>query len=150
MHGTHEVGTTSFKVTISDACETATVTLPTQADITWAMADATKKTEIARFETVPADCKARMLYTWTVPAAIKDKVATTTDGSGDAKIELTLSGESSDAGVVAEHTVELQVKGPASTDIANGKISFKVTVGAKAAAEGTTTGTGTTGTGSGA
>lgn len=148
MHDSHTVGTTSYNVKITDACETATVTLPTQDDITWQMASADSKTEIARFETVPTACKARMLYTWTVPAAILSKVATTTDGSADSKIELSLSGESADEGVVAEHTVSLQVKGPAGTDIANGAVSFKVTVGAKATTE-TETETETTGTGTG-
>lgn len=127
----------SINVRITDACETATVTKPEIADLTWAMAAATKKTEVARWDTNPSDCKARMLYTWTVPAAILDKVATTTDGSGDGgKIELTLDGENASEGVVAEHTVKLQIKGPAGTDIANGFVEFKVTVGAKVVAVG--------------
>lgn len=96
------------------------------------MAAASKKTEVALWETDPADCKSRMKYVWTLPDEIKDKVATATDGSGDSKIELTLSGESDAEGVVAEHTVSLKIQGPAGTDIADGSISFKVTVGAKA------------------
>lgn len=133
----------SINVKITDACETATVTKPELADLTWAMAAATKKTEVARWDTNPENCKARMLYTWTVPAAILDKVATTTDGSGEGgKIELTLDGESDSEGVVAEHTVKLQIKGPAGTDIETGFVEFKVTVGAKVVAEGEGEGTG--------
>lgn len=81
-HGEKVLGTLTINLKITDACETAIVVKPTQADITWAMAAAEKKTEVARWETNPSSCKSRMLYTWTVPAAIKDKVATTTDGSG--------------------------------------------------------------------
>lgn len=84
-------------------------------------------------------CKDLITYKLVIPAAIADVATASSDG-----LKLTLTGTSTKDGVVAEHDITFKAVGPSGADMANGSVTFKLTIAAAAAT--TTTGTTTTGT----
>lgn len=149
--GTHEVtvtpkqGTTDLtaqalkiSILIYDDCEAATVTLPKLKDLTWIKGAAKQSTEFTRFVTNPVNCKDRMLYELVIPTAAADLVK-----SASAGLKLEITGTTKNAKAWAKHSVTLKVKGPGGTDIANGSVTFSVTLKEKADDKTTTTTTAT-------
>lgn len=116
--------TLTIKLSITDECETATVTIPTLADITWSLGAKAKTLVFKKWVTNPSTCKDRMKYVLTVPTALGKVSTAKSDG-----LQLVLSGTSSATGVVAKHKVTLKIQGPAGTDIKSGSVTFTVTVG---------------------
>lgn len=117
----------SITLKITDECETATVTKPKLADVSWKQGGTKREITLAKWETTPKTCKDRMLYKVTIPTAAA-KLITYKD------MKITLDGTDTNKNATAAHEITVQIQGPAGTDIASGSVKFKATVLAKAVA----------------
>lgn len=101
------------------------------------MGSAEKSLTFAKFTVKPDNCKDKVTYKLTVPSDLA-KLAT----AGKDGLSLKLKGTSTDAKLVkAPYTITLQAVGPSGANLANGSVTFKLTL---VAAKPTTTTTGTT------
>lgn len=102
------------------------------------MSGTKKILKFAAWVTNPSSCKSKITYKLTIPTEISDIAKSNTAGN-----ELTLSGTTTKAKAVGDHTITLTAYGPSGLALTSGSVTFKLTV-EKAVVKTTTTTTTTT------